>query len=35
VRTVRADVAALLDVLGVRTRFAAGVRLQLWPENDG
>jgi DNA-binding CsgD family transcriptional regulator len=32
VRTVRADVAALLDLLGVRTRFAAGVRLQLWPD---
>ncbi|GAA1157112.1 helix-turn-helix transcriptional regulator [Nocardioides aquiterrae] len=37
VRTVRADIAALLDVLGVRTRFAAGVRLQLWPDpgDDG
>ncbi len=34
VRTVRTDVAALLDVLGVRTRFAAGVRLQLWPATD-
>jgi DNA-binding NarL/FixJ family response regulator len=30
VRTVRSDVAALLDTLGVRSRFAAGVRLQLW-----
>lgn len=30
VRTVRSDVAALLDTLGVKTRFAAGVRLQLW-----
>ena len=30
VRTVRSDIAALLDVLGVKTRFAAGVRLQLW-----
>lgn len=30
VRTVRSDVAALLDLLGVKTRFAAGVRLQLW-----
>ena len=35
VRTVRADIAALLDLLGVRTRFAAGVRLQLWPDADG
>ena len=34
VRTVRADIAALLDLLGVRTRFAAGVRLQLWPDVD-
>ncbi|GAA1157120.1 helix-turn-helix transcriptional regulator [Nocardioides aquiterrae] len=34
VRTVRADIAALLDLLGVRTRFAAGVRLQLWPDAD-
>jgi DNA-binding CsgD family transcriptional regulator len=31
VRTVRSDVAVLLDALGVRTRFAAGVRLHLWP----
>lgn len=31
-RTVRADVAALLQALGVRTRFAAGIRLQLWPD---
>ncbi len=30
VRTVRSDVAALLETLGVRTRFAAGVRLNLW-----
>lgn len=30
VRTVRADVASVLDLLGVKTRFAAGVRLQLW-----
>jgi DNA-binding NarL/FixJ family response regulator len=27
VRTVRADIADLLDQLGVRTRFAAGLRL--------
>jgi len=30
VRTVRTDVARVLDALGVRTRFAAGVRLRLW-----
>jgi DNA-binding CsgD family transcriptional regulator len=30
VRTVRSDIAALLDTLGVRTRFAAGIRLRLW-----
>ena len=30
VRTVRSDVAVVLDALGVRTRFAAAVRLQLW-----
>ena len=30
VRTVRSDVAVVLDALGVRTRFAAGIRLQLW-----
>ena len=30
VRTVRSEVAVLLDALGVRTRFAAGIRLQLW-----
>ena len=35
VRTVRSDVAALLDLLGVRTRFAAGVRLQFWPDTTG
>lgn len=29
VRTVRSDVAALLEVLGVRSRFAAGMRLGL------
>lgn len=32
VRTVRSDIAALLDLLGVKTRFAAGVRLQLWSD---
>ena len=30
VRTVRADVAAVLAALGVRSRFAAGARLQIW-----
>ncbi|GAA2142136.1 hypothetical protein GCM10009844_13020 [Nocardioides koreensis] len=34
VRTVRSDIAALLDVLGVKTRFAAGVRLQLWSDRE-
>lgn len=32
VRTVRADVAAILRLLGVRTRFAAGMRLRTWTE---
>jgi len=38
VRTVRSDVASVLDALGVKSRFAAGVRLQslLGPiETDG
>ena len=30
VRTVRSDIASILDALGVQSRFAAGVRLQLW-----
>lgn len=30
VRTVRSDVAAILEALGVKSRFAAGARLQLW-----
>ncbi|MFC4785524.1 helix-turn-helix transcriptional regulator [Nocardioides sp. MAHUQ-72] len=34
VRTVRADVAALLAMLGVRSRFAAGARLQLWSSQE-
>jgi DNA-binding NarL/FixJ family response regulator len=34
VRTVRSDIAAVLDALGVKTRFAAGVRLQLWSGQD-
>jgi DNA-binding CsgD family transcriptional regulator len=33
VRTVRSDVAALMETLGVRSRFAAGVRLQLWSDD--
>lgn len=32
VRTVRADVAGVLQTLGVRSRFAAGVRLDVWDE---
>ena len=35
VRTVRSDIAAVLDVLGVRSRFAAGVRLRLWSSLEG
>ena len=34
VRTVRSDVAAILDALNVRTRFAAGMRLQLWSDGS-
>ena len=30
VRTVRSDVAAILQAVGVKSRFAAGARLQLW-----
>lgn len=30
VRTVRADIAAILAFLGVKSRFAAGVRVQMW-----
>lgn len=30
VRTVRADIAAILTFLGVKSRFAAGVRVQMW-----
>ena len=33
VRTVRADIAGVLEHLGVQSRFAAGVRLQLWAED--
>ena len=37
VRTIRSDVASVLDALGVKTRFAAGVRLQslLGPAGTG
>jgi DNA-binding CsgD family transcriptional regulator len=34
VRTVRSDIAALLDALGVRSRFAAGLQLRDWTEPD-
>jgi DNA-binding CsgD family transcriptional regulator len=30
VRTVRSEVAAVLTALGVKSRFAAGVRIQMW-----
>ena len=30
VRTVRSEVAAILAALGVKSRFAAGVRVQMW-----
>ncbi len=30
VRTVRSDVAGILDALGVQSRFAAGLRLRTW-----
>lgn len=30
VRTVRSDIAAILKAVGVKSRFAAGARLQLW-----
>lgn len=33
-RTVRSDIAAMLETLGVRSRFAAGARLNLWPGAD-
>ncbi|GAA1776812.1 hypothetical protein GCM10009795_023600 [Nocardioides hankookensis] len=34
VRTVRGDVAGVLDALGVKSRFAAGVRLTIWDDED-
>lgn len=34
VRTVRSDVADVLRDLGVQSRYAAGVRLRLWPEDE-
>ncbi len=33
VRTVRSDVAGMLEALGVQSRFAAGVRLQFWADD--
>jgi DNA-binding CsgD family transcriptional regulator len=33
VRTVRSDVAAILAALGVKSRFAAGVRVQMWSQD--
>ncbi|MDF1604273.1 helix-turn-helix transcriptional regulator [Nocardioides sp. YIM 152315] len=35
VRTIRSDVAAILTALGVKSRFAAGARLQLWAGRNG
>lgn len=35
VRTVRSEVASILERLGVQSRFAAGVRLQLWSDDAG
>ena len=34
VRTVRSEVAQILDAFGVQSRFAAGARLQLWSTDD-
>jgi DNA-binding CsgD family transcriptional regulator len=34
VRTVRSEVAQILEKLGVQSRFAAGVRLQQWVDGD-
>ncbi len=34
VRTVRSDVAGILDALGVSSRFAAGVRLRKWTDGS-
>ena len=33
VRTVRSDIAGVLEVLGVQSRFAAGMRLRLWADD--
>jgi hypothetical protein len=30
VRTIRSEVAAILAALGVKSRFAAGVRVRMW-----
>ncbi|MFC7495336.1 MULTISPECIES: helix-turn-helix transcriptional regulator [unclassified Nocardioides] len=35
IRTVRSEVARVLSSLGVKSRFAAGVRLDLWDEGPG
>ena len=34
VRTVRSDIATMMETLGVRSRFAAGIRLHVWSEGD-
>lgn len=34
VRTVRSEVAAILAALGVKSRFAAGVRVQMWSHDS-
>jgi DNA-binding CsgD family transcriptional regulator len=34
VRTVRSEVAAILAALGVKSRFAAGVRVQMWGQGS-
>jgi DNA-binding CsgD family transcriptional regulator len=34
VRTVRSEVAAILAALGVKSRFAAGVRVQMWTHDS-
>ena len=35
VRTVRSDIAAVMDKMGVRSRFAAGHRLRVWEATRG
>jgi DNA-binding CsgD family transcriptional regulator len=34
VRTVRSDIALMMETLGVKSRFAAGIRLHLWSEGE-